>query len=214
MRHFITLLLVGCMMALPNLNAQSNCTVTVQTTSPSCNGGTDGKAQVFVNGQVAGTPATCQTPPAPTVNCAAGDINNTNIGSVTVNPGSQVCLNGANFVGDITMYGGTLVVSGTAKPTGLYFNSNTSPITVVITGSLTLTSLNFPSNCKIVNYGTLSISTGISIDGNLQNHGLLSVSGDLNINPSGQYTNTNQISVSGNFNNNATISNAGILNVK
>lgn len=213
MRHFITLLLVGCMMALPNLNAQSNCTVTVQTTSPSCNGGTDGKAQVFVNGQVAGTPATCQTPPAPTVNCAAGDINNTNIGSVTVNPGSQVCLNGANFVGDITMYGGTLVVSGTAKPTGLYFNSNTSPITVVITGSLTLTSLNFPSNCKIVNYGTLSISTGISIDGNLQNHGLLSVSGDLNINPSGQYTNTNQISVSGNFNNNATISNAGILNV-
>jgi len=201
------------------------CTVTVQTTNPTCAGAGDGTATIYVNGSVlgtgsagsgSGTPAGCSAVQTSTYSCTSGctqTITDNNAG-INVGPGQQVCLTATAYTGNINVTGGTLVICGTASPQNINYNTNGASFTLIVNGQLTLSSLNLPSTCTLKNYGKVTYTSSVSFSGNVQNYGTMIAGGDFNDNSStGQFTNYGTLTVAGNLNNNNLGVNNGTLQI-
>jgi hypothetical protein len=150
-----------------DVHAQSVCDVSVTTTGVSCSGESNGTAKVVVNGQAPGNPQGCLPGDAAsgsyTTGCTVTYSENT--GEVLVGPGEQVCLTAGNFTGGIQATGGTLVISGSAKPSYLNLNSSNPGFTLVILSGAAaeFSSLNF---CALV--GKVARRRGCAFSANHQ----------------------------------------------
>lgn len=211
MKNFLLLIFL---LSFISFKTYSQCTISVSKTDATCNGGTNGTATVNVSGTTAVN--YCVTPPTTNYSCTTGCTStvSTNASDITINSGQQICLTYNGFTKGISMNGGTLIICAGATPSYLTFNGGT----IVVNGTATFNNgLNLNSSgCNLINYGTISVSSGMNVNGSLNNHGTISInSGDLNHqNAGGIIYNTNSITVSpGNFNNSHSFINKGTMTI-
>ncbi|RMG65177.1 MAG: CRTAC1 family protein, partial [Bacteroidetes bacterium] len=142
-------------------------------------------------------------------------ISSNSSSNLTINEGEQVCIaEGVVYTGRLTFRGGTLVVCGTAQPSGINFNNGNDDVLIVVseTGVLQINGLNINTDrIRLVNYGTNTSLGQVSLNGPMENHGSMLLS-SLNIN-SGPLLNTGSILVNGDLNNNGDITSYGTIEV-
>ncbi len=210
----------------PTTPPTGSCTVTVQTTNPTCAGSSNGTATIYVNGSVlgtgstgtsgSGTPAGCSAAQSSSYSCTSGctqTVSDNNAG-INVAAGQQVCLTAGAYAGNINVTGGTLVICGKATPQNINYNTNGASFTLIVNGELTLSNLNLPASCTLKNYGKVTYTSSVSFSGTVYNYGTMVAGGDFNNNSSaGTFYNYGSLTVAGNLNCNVTGVNSGTLQI-
>ncbi|GAL86398.1 Rhs family-like protein [Sporocytophaga myxococcoides] len=216
----------------------NTCNFTVVTTPVTCNGGNDGKVVVYKDGVPlevpsnpgggsggssdipTGNPGSCMSQAVSSYSCSSipsGAVNySQNSGTVSITAGQTVYITSPSFTGDLSVAGGTLIVCGNATIQNFNYSGTPGTFTLIVNGTAKLNApnLNLLANSTVKNYGILTTSS-IGFNGALENHGTLTVNGDLSFNTSANsYLNTGTITVTGNFNNKFTTINGGTFNVK
>jgi len=202
-----------------------SCNVTVQTTDITCAGANDGKATVYVNGQIysggnGGVVNNCQPAQTAPVDqaslVAVAQAFSNNSGNISIASNQIINVASDNFFGDLNISGGTLIISGKARFQNINLANNTQFRLVVLSqGELTLSNFNNTLGAIIENYGRVIYNSNCIIDGTLYNHGTLTVNGDLNINPTtGSLYNYNTITVSQTYNNKNLTKNYGTITIQ
>ena len=142
-------------------------------------------------------------------------ISSSTSSNLTINEGEQVCIAaGVVYTGRITFRGGTLVICGTAQPSGFNFNNGNDEVLIVVseTGILQYNGLNINNDrTRLVNYGANTSLGQLNLNGPVENHGRLLLNA-LNIN-SGSLLNTGTLQVSGTLNNNGLLTSYGTIEV-
>jgi len=128
-------------------------------------------------------------------NCGTCNVNITTNDTLTysANSGQLICINSSgNFLGNITVNGGTVCVSGNFNPKSITINSGV----IINNGNATLnTSVSFGSSFQLIN----NSGAILNVNGNL-------TSSSFNV------TNSGIINVVANINNSGTITNSNIIN--
>ena len=200
-----------------------NCVVTVVTKDPTCAGSNDGKATIYVDGNIlgpgnitTGTPAGCSAVQTSPYTCTTGcsQTVSSNTTAINVSSGQQVCLTATAYTSGINVTGGTLVICGKATPQYINYNTNGAAFTMIVNGELTLSSLNLPASCTLKNYGKVTFTSSVSFNGRVENYGTMSAAGDFNDNAStGKFFNYSTLTVASNLNNNIQGENYGTLTI-
>jgi hypothetical protein len=129
------------------------------------------------------------------------------------NASSVVCVTG-NFVGGIDIKRGTVRICGNANISNLSMNNNS---TLLIASGAVVTVSNFNINGNSATFNSWSnsvtINSGFSPAGIVNNYGTMTINGTFNINGQATIINDKTINVNGSLNNNKTLVNNGTLNV-
>lgn len=219
----------------------TTCNFTTVVTPVTCRGGSDGSVVIYKDGQPlnvptnggggsgtgttnpgmpTGNPGSCIIPSNSSFSCSSlpggATAYTLSSGTVTVSAGQTKVITSPTFSGDLSITGGTLVICGNATIQNFNYGASPGAFTLIINGtaSLNAPNLNLLSSSIVKNYGSLTTSS-IGFNGTLENHGTLTVNGDLSFNSSvNSYLNTGSITVTGNFNNKFTTINGGNFWVK
>lgn len=146
-----------------------------------------------------------------TTGCTSTVTGNNNVS--LNNSGTTICITG-NFTGGLDINRGTVKICGNANLS--YCNLN-NDATLIITNTATVTASNVnlnTANASIRNWSqNVTMSSGFSPNGRVDNYGRISVTGDFNVNGNAVITNEGTLIISGTLNNNKTFTNNGTLSV-
>lgn len=143
--------------------------------------------------------------------CTSTVTGNQNISLNTI--GAVVCITG-NFTGNIDLNRGTVRICGNAVIGNCSMNNNS---TILIAAGASVSFSNFNINGNSATFSNWSnnvtIRSGFSPGGIVNNYGNMFVTNDFNVNGSAVITNEGTLTIGGAFNNNKTVVNNGRISV-
>lgn len=135
--------------------------------------------------------------------CSSGCTStiSSNNSNINVNSGNVVCITGSNITIGINANGGTVRICGSNVTVSSANLNNGTNLIVTSGASATFSSLNLNSTTAVFNnWGTVNVSGSFSPGGTVTNYGTLNVSSDLSLNSQATLTNEGDITVGSNFN--------------
>jgi LruC domain-containing protein len=152
------------------------------------------------------------------LDCSAGTtkVYNNHSGNLTLKKGDIIGITGT-FRGEINMNGGGEArICGTAQITGMNLNGSDSKVYFLEGSTVTINNLNLNNkDARAYNYSSsLSFTSGTSWGGYVENHGKISINGDLNLNGNSRFVNNGEVTISTDLNNNSSLTNNNSIVVK
>jgi plastocyanin len=219
----------------PNCMTSDQVSITVRTDCNNCtvNAGPDRTSrpgqqvvlQAVTNGKC--TPDRCSrgTPPANNSGCTK-ILSGWNYAEVY--QGQVACIPaGTEYYGTVNIYGGTVIVYGTARNSGMWLTSGK----IIVVGNAYLQTLpvggklenygnivvdydmTIKASGELVNYGTIQIRSNYYVDGKATNYSSMTVNNNASINGSATLTNECEMTIGNIFYVNNVLTNKGVIQV-
>jgi VCBS repeat-containing protein len=189
----------------------AQCTLSTDGTDVSCYGASDGEVTVVINGGGEGSGSSnCQVPSPSPESCVSSCISVTDHSDIVAGNGDIYCISTTGYTGNITINtGGKVIVCGdAAKPQGVYFNGGT----LIVNSSLMVDTLYYWDPASYFeNYGNVYFPIGITLNVSVENHGDITVTGNLTTGDNGFLTNYGTVNGSNYYVNNNHTVNYGTL---
>lgn len=137
-------------------------------------------------------------------------------GNLDVKEGEVVAVTGT-FRGGITINkGGTVRICGTATVENLNLNHKSAAVYFLEGATVSAANLNLNNKeARLFNYSdNLTITSTASFGGRVENHGKVTINGELNLNSNAELINNGDLTVASSLNNNSVITNYQSLLVK